>query len=648
MHRLVGVFCLAALAAGAETFDAWERCAGEGAGSVSVLYVPWAGYAASCAPCENVHGGFEGELMLQADPAVLPHLPLRVRIRYSGVQTDEIVPDLGHNQNGAVDKIWLQTRGGCSTQRMAAAAHPGGARTFATNTSFRVRSGTMIRETLAETEIVLPALESGLGSVDFGFSGLRQRFQPRGGLSVLVARYEVMDAAGRVLARGVVPQFAGYSYREPIADAWVMGDVEADRLLRERGGLNTVETVTALPQSPAAYEGLRAIWVSQSVWESMAAEPRFWQRRLLQGVSLYGRPETVQAMQAVLDPGSNGVLLAAQLAAPAATAAQAHAAPYAAAYGRPGGLDLTCDTNGVMETGVLENVCPLFADAVQYRAWTIGVLGLFTFGTVVLLALAFLRLPGPRRMTLWWALPLWAALFALLGGGVGRWVLARQARADVTEYRYAHVNWPEMYCQAVGRMLRFDGRECAWQLPRHAVECLHPPAYQAGAAPRPTIRQEVRSSGSVRMSDQGGSPGTSDSISASWFRSNALPFEVVATTSGRCLRATADLAAVYVWSEKHWHSLGAMAAGREAGLRASKATRMDRLPGLPLALAGCWSKGVAVNSTDCNDAPVPNYPEPAVSGTWLVVALQRSEPAMRPVDAQAKTVGRVVWMVQCP
>lgn len=643
--------CQAALTAGAETYDAWERGAGIETGRVSVVYAPWWGFSPQHfgATAENTHGGYEGELLLHAAPEALQHLPLRLRVRYSGVQSDEIVTQLGRKDS---DEMWHQTGGFRADETM----RPSDNRTresAETNFTVRVKPDVPIRETLSEMETVLPALTSDVCAVRFGFPNNSRLFMVNRGMNfhVIVARYEVLDAIGRVLARGIVPRMARVSYGTPMAEAWVMGDIEADRLLRERCGLNAVETVAALPAAPAAYEGLHAIWVSQSAWDAAAANPRFWQRMLLQGVSLYGRPDTVRAMRAVLDPESNGVVLAAQLAAPTATVGQAAARSYASACGSFWGLDLKYETGG-FEKSALDNVRPLFQDATRYQAWTAGVLGLFTVGTVVLLALAFLRLPGPKRLTLWWALPLWAALFALLGGGVGRLVLARQARADVTEYRYAHLNWPEMYCQAAGRMLRFDGRECAWQVPAGAVESPNAPVRASDGAARQVLRHDVRTPDAVRMADERVVPGTSDNIGASWFRPCALPFAVVATPDGRRLRADADLAAVYVWAERHWRKVGNLPSGREVNPLAADVPRLERVPGLPAALAGCWSKGASLcatsNSSDCDDPPTPACPCPAAAGTWLVVALQRSDPDMRPLDAHAAAAGRVVWIVQCP
>ena len=608
MRNLICLLCLAALSASAETYDAWSHDAAVATGRVSVLYRPWPGFAAVKTPFENIHGSYEGDLLLQADSSAVLHEPLLVRIRYAGVKSDEVE-------------------------------------------GVHVRPGTQIRETLAASETTLPVLAAHAGRLCFGFPGARcRRAIQQHELSVLVARYEVVDGAGSVLARGIVPQFACTGNGPNASDAWVMGDAEADRRLREQCGLNAVETVTALPEAAAAYEGVRAIWVSRAAWDATTGDPHFWQRRLLQGVSLYGRPETVQAMQATLDPASNGVLLAAQLAAPPAAVVQGSLKQFRQSYGQPGSLDLTYTNNGCLELSALENILPLFPDAVHYRVWTLGVLGLFAFGTVVLLALTCLRLPGPRRMALWWGLPAWAVLFALLGGGAGRLVLSRQARADVTEYRYAHLQWPEMYCQAVGRMLRFDGRECAWQLPAHAMDCPGAPELTSGEMSRLVVRHAHFTPDEVQMASFGVAPGSSDSTGASWFRARQLPFEVVAADKGRRLHATANLSDVYVWAANRWHKLGAMASGQEADPLAASVPLLDRVPGLPLAIAGSWSKGANLNGLvdHCDETGEMPGPYPAAGSTWLIVAQQACEPGMRPLDAGVKLSGRVVWIVQCP
>ena len=154
-------------------------------------------------PQANVHGGYEGDLLLQTMPGALLQLPLRVRVQFSGVKTDEIITRFGRkNADRNADKyageMWHAT-GGMWSSRMTPPT------SYATNCIVHVLSGTPIRETLAETETVLPALESGFGCVHFGFPRCQQFFA-RTEANSLLARYEVVDANDRVLARGIVPQ----------------------------------------------------------------------------------------------------------------------------------------------------------------------------------------------------------------------------------------------------------------------------------------------------------------------------------------------------------------------------------------------------------------------------------------------------------
>lgn len=623
MQRFAVLFCLLmAFSAKADTYEAWERGVGNETGSVSVMYVPWLGFEASDNETyEHIHGGFEGELLIHARSTPLQHLPLSVRVVCSHVQSDEIVTQTGEPWENNVSHVSTKRK---LTRLISGFSH-----------SAQVKPNAPIRETLSETETVLPALEPNGSCVRVGFPhnrppmiAMRGSYKPY----ILVARYEVVDATGQVLARGIVPHLLNANGMTPSV-AWVTGDVEADRLLRERCGLNTVETVTALPHDPAAYEGLRAIWVSQSVWNADATNTCFWQRLLLQGVSLYGRPETVRAMQSAIGSLPNGVMLAAHLIAPTTTTCQVTCNSRPLMYAQDFDLDLNSGTNGVREKSVLDNARSVFEDAAQYRTWTISVLGLFTIGTVVLLVLACVRLPGPKRMALWWALPLWALLFAVVGGGVGRFALARYARTDVTEYRWACLQWPEMYCQAQGRMLLLDGGKRTWNLPANAMEC--PVATGFGSAhPFQAIHHETRTPDAVKMTITHIDPGWSGQMVAAWFRPRALPF-AVAETQGEChVVATTDLAAVYVWAKGEWRDLGSMPAGCEKNPLAKNLHCMTHLPGLPKTIASLWPENGARYA--------------ASEHTWLVVALQQIEPDMRPADTQTKAAGRVVWIVQCP
>jgi hypothetical protein len=648
MRTLLMLACLAAAAARAETYDSWLRAGGVETGAITVAYAAWPGFAGErvSQPAANTHGGYEGDLLLLSAPDAQLALPLRIKIVFAGVRTEErAVPGGSHALAGDEWKRWLVP----SSNSWSQVALQGRSEPPASP----VRPETLVRETVAGVEILVPALSNGAARVPFGIvSGMQGWWFARDCVNCLAARYEVTDARGRILARGIVPQLLPVGFGINHSAAWVTGDEEADRLLRERRGLSAEETVCPLPPEDAAYEETRAIWVSQSAWENTPGGAGFWQRRLLQGVSIFGRPATIQQMQHVLDPATNGVLLAAQLKGLTAGAGVPRAAGAAPAVwdGGGGGLDLQFGTGNRYEESTLENVQPLFTRLSWYAGWTVLVLGIFTFGTVVALALAFVRLRGSRRTLLWWALPVWALAFAAFGGGVGRLVLPHRPRVDVTEYRYAHIGWPEMYCRADGRMLRFDERACQWRLPAGAMDL--PPATMLYARPaRRGTPHVVRTPEAVEYTLTGCRAGASSQICASWFRPCNLPFEITGSGEARCLRARTDLARVLVWSRGGWHDCGAVAAGREARVDSGKG--MDRVPGLPLKLAACWSKGcqqmyIPRDVQDCSDSGEVVRPAPAAMDTWLVVALQRVPPDLRAADERSEATGRVVWVVQCP
>lgn len=653
---LVGVLFLsvAGLALG-ETYGAWLRGAGAATGDLTVVYAPWLGFERTDASGNGGHhGGYEGELLLKGTPALLQHLPLRVRVRFAAVPQDHIdeVTPVCHTGN---DELWRQTGGASTGGWWTTTAHSNASPARAMQRLPQVRPDTAIGPTLAEVVTVVTALTNGIGCVPFGFPSRNEFCWRDTPSSRVVARCDVMDAAGHTLAREVVPRFQQIAYGGYGQQAWVTGDAEADRLLREQCGYGAMETVTVLPALDAAYEGVPAIWVSHEAWGAAFDGARFWQRRLLQGVSLFGRADTVQTMQAALDPETNRVLLAAQLAAPAPAAMKNQNAQCAARLGE--GLDIQMENstgNGNRarrEESRFENARGMFVHARAYRVWSSIVLGLFTVGTVVLLALAFVRLRGVRRIALWWALPLWAVAFALLGGALGRLVLPRRARADITEYRYAHLRWPDMYCKAYGRMLRFDGRAHAWRLPPAAMESapIPSPSYLQHTMRAMEHRRE-QTPDRVRIADAGVRPGLSSSVCAAWFRPRSLPFDVTEGAEGRRLRATTDLAAVFVWSHGKWHGGHSLASGQDMFLNFTTVPGQDRLPGLPVTLAANWSRGAtAMNpyaAQNCDDSAAPPAPATAALNTVLVVALQRAPSEARPEDARAES--RVVWVVQCP
>jgi len=589
---------------------------------LTVQYQHWAGFLhANPTWWHFDHGGYEGALSIRAASSKPVQTPLRVRWLFSAaLKSDVIGPTNGWDG-------WNGWQGN-------------------SDASIRIRLDGDIRETLFTDETTLTAVPQGTGAMVPLVFPRRPTGSMRTDPRFLVGRYEVVDAAGVVRARGLAPRLLleVYWYGQETA-AWVTEDTEADRLLREKANIRRAETVLTLPQARAAYEGLSAIWVSQTIWNERQKDLAFWRRVLLQGVSLYARTNTADAMRAALQVAPDGWVLRARIA----SSDQMSVGDDCTAPTRDGIHDLdlneTCiQQRDVREQSRLDNDRPLFLFAQSYQVWTACILGAFALGTIVLMALAFVRLRGAKRVRLWWIVPLWAIGFAVLGGGVGRLVLSRQPRADVTEYRFARSDWPEMFCEAVGRTLCFSPAEHGWQAPADAL-------FMRSAKPSAAPGQggEVciqRDGASTCLRVAAGDRGVIHDDRAGWFRACELPFHIAPDAHGeRRIQATGDLDAVFVRADGAWHALGAMKTGEVRDPCATNNAPMPRLPGLPKSITerlpqieSC-PRGVR--------KPVLRIGKTADS-PWLVVALRKGQAGLHRLDERGARAERIIWVVQVP
>lgn len=617
--RFCILVCLVAFGASAETYDAWLHGTGPSGGDLTVQYQHWAGFVhAQPTWWRYDHGGYEGDLLVRAASSTHLQAPLRVRWLFSmALKSDIITPTNG----------WAHWSG-------------------ESGASIHIRPDGVIRETLFTDETTLTTVPQGQGALVPLVFPRRAIAAMRTEPQFVVGRYEVVDAAGVVLARGLAPRLlqdtGGYGQETA---AWVTEDVEADRLLRETANIRSAETVLTLPRAMAAYEGLSALWVSQPTWQERRDDLAFWRRVLLQGVSLYARTNTVEAMRAALQVAPDGWVLRARLASSMQlTVGDDCSGPSRESIHI---LDLNeTRTAGreVRERSLLDNDRPLFLALQSYQLWTICILGVFALGTVVVMALAFVRLQGAKRVRLWWLVPLWAIGFSLLGGGVGRLVLSRQPRADVTEYRFARSDWPDMFCEAEGRTLCFFPAAHGWLGPAQArFMRSDKPSYAGGQGGDIRVQCDGTST-CLRL--EAADRGNVHDDCAGWFRPCELPFRITPAGQGeRHIRATGDLDAVFVWADGVWHTLGALKTGEERDPYAASNATMARLPGLPKSVAERLPK--IATSAHGQHTPAAGSDKPDAL-PWVVVALRKGEVGLHWLDDRSIRVERTIWVVQVP
>ncbi len=454
----------------------------------------------------------------------------------------------------------------------------------------------------------------------------------------LFPRYEVRDAAGRILCRGWLPAHAvGEGVRSLVG---IVENDEALRRLTEQTG--AAERVRDLPNEMAAYRQIRAIWFTEPLWAAVQGREDLLRRLVLGGVRLTGETALVQRIQTTLGAGWEGLAVAESI--------------------RPGAWNsrnefslrtvlLANETNrknprrAVPKPTRIGTEADWFQEELRsYVAWTLGGVLVFAAGAAAILAGVFLRHKGERRVAIWWALPTWTVLCAagIWAGGLA--FLARRPRVDVTEYRLALAGWPEMHCRAVATAMTFESGRPEWRLPAEALAQGRRYVQLDGWWKREDLvhSEHVRR---LRMPRQ--QTGTRIELEAGWYEPAAAPFALESGTGdspGRGLAAAEDLDGACVLIEGVWHDLGPLKSGERRDPRAAPMLAGNLLTGLPTALSEAWAG--CFSSRPAPDNPHRHQPP---RHDWIVVAW-RGDPAPRVALAhdQALVKGRVVWVWQCP
>lgn len=281
-------------------------------------------------------------------------------------------------------------------------------------------------------------------------------------------RWEARDAAGAVVARGVLPdafETGGHGAETHVVDA------RGDRMPAKSGAARaTPGTWNAWPF--LASSAVDVVFDEQSLRDAFGADDaaavRFLRRAALVGVGTTGATR--------LWPAAPDLARARPLAA-------------AEIVGRSRGNDhvwsFSQTTPGSRkhwdkDSWVKRNEAERLLEPARIPDATLGrrttpffgatVLFMVTFaiGTALLLVRFFALRRGEARLAVWRALPLWcaaAAAFALFALPL---FLDRGPRADVTEWRYGWPDAPEELRLAEGRFHSFDAAPSSWTVPLDA------------------------------------------------------------------------------------------------------------------------------------------------------------------------------------
>ena len=242
----------------------------------------------------------------------------------------------------------------------------------------------------------------------------------------------------------------------------------------------------------------------------------------------------------------------------------------------------------------------------------------FVLGTALLLVRFFALRRGEARLAVWRALPLWcaaAAAFALLALPL---FLDRGPRADVTEWRYGWPDAPEELRLAEGRFHSFDAASSSWTVPLEAWFYAIPGANREkvpGTGPEETVDfaagvRELRLPERTRGKRETARAATfaphdgpaveispdPDARAADFLWAVEAPAAEAAAPSAevresfrrllrdwtcgdpdrgsrvpaRTVAARRDYAAVWVFARGHWYALGPMKAGETRALDRSQ------------------------------------------------------------------------------
>jgi len=465
--------------------------------------------------------------------------------------------------------------------------------------------------------------------------------------AALFVRYEVADASGRLLCRGMLPARKLSEDSRSLA-----GMANADEALEQVAkDLGSLARVGDLPDEMAAYRQVRGIWFTESLWQKMEGREALLRRLLLSGVRLSGETALVERIRGALGTGKDGQAVSESVEPGNWCSKGEFSLRELDLYPSKAEADREEHERSGPKKSVLDNQVNLFKDDLDsYLAWTLAGLLVFTAGVAAILGVVFIRFKGERRVAIWWTLPAWTVLcFASIWAG-GTLVLERKPRVDVTEYRLAMAGWPEMHCRAVATAMTFESGRPEWTLPAGAA--VHGRRYERLDGWWMRDDAKIAAEG-IRLRLPRRPTGSALELEAGWFEPASLPLvpeDGTVDAPGRRLVAVMDVDAVYVLAEGEWRELGALKAGDRIDPLAAKKVEGNVLSGLPSALddeLSQWEK-----SNPCRN-PAHHHPveaeSPPLRHDWVVVALKRDvPPRVAPMWEDSLTKGRVIWVMQCP
>ena len=403
----------------------------------------------------------------------------------------------------------------------------------------------------------------------------------------LSCRLDIKDNDGKILGRYLcIDRISSDQTENPTG--WVMDESEADRFLREYAGIQNFQTIESLPSHLNPFSEIAALWISEAHWEQSPLTSQYLQRLLLMGVWLYGRQSTVESIAASLGLTTPYSVLLGGIGVPNELSFQTLWS-YSSGHAWRSLVQHDGYYNSDDKRTLLSKEHIFQSYRRSYIIWTWFWLIGFSLILLIGTPLAFNLLKGEKRLHLWWAVPVISLLTATIGWGIGNLYLPRKPIVEITEFRFAHALWPEIYVQDVIRILSFNREDVDLSLPENGFSL---PSINWRA-----IRRKTNTKTDYYYSDH---PKTrfrwmsllrgdvSEREIASFKRAD-LPLEFDRDNNQLKLRALQDFSRVFVWDNTQWHHLGKLRRGDVIDPLNGRTT--GQLYGMPLTLSSLFKYG---------------------------------------------------------
>jgi len=464
---------------------------------------------------------------------------------------------------------------------------------------------------------------------------------------ILSGRVELRDATGRILDRRlVIDCFWAAPSGTDMDRAWVMDEAEADRLLKDHAGITDCETVFSFPLNYLPYVEVAALWMSASEWEKHPLPVDFMRRLMLMGIWIYGYEDVIDELVQEVQLSAPGVVLLGGCEVPDEITILGQR------RNRNYNVDRTlCETHYSSQTNQpLENNLPLFGTLRKsYTSWTLAVIIVYGLLCLIGLPTAFAKLKGSKRIVLWWSVPLGAMLVGIIGWTGGMLRLDHRPQVDLTEYRLAYAEWPDVYCSTVARLLTFNDDTAFWMLSPDTFYSEMLSNYDH------VFHQKLisHSPAEIIYTVDHLQRGHMYNFEFMHFKQHVLPFEVHEEISDIVLQAHTNLQQVYLWRNDEFYIGGAVKAGESVTFN-EKSKTSPIIWGLPTSLVAMFGASECTpsycpprNKRYRRNKPALTYDNP-FENFWVVMALTEEMPEAQFLHEDAVTNGRVVWVVQIP